>query len=147
MLNSKRLANGQITAEQFLDRIVYQQADDDFGLMNVEYINILIDDDDEENENADADTEKAQEAVENESAILPIASSSSQASVLSNKLGKCKICSTDEPEMCLLPCFDFCICQSCWNVLQNNQRRYKNELKCPQCGDSVVDAKKMKFSA
>lgn len=121
--NSNLLANGQITCEEFLNRIVYKQNNLDFGLIDVDNVNIVIDDGD------DSDSEE---------------SPSEPTSFNSHKIakGKCVLCSVNEPELCVIPCFDFCVCVSCWNILKENSN---SELKCPLCSSTASDAKMMNF--
>lgn len=146
MQNSKLLANGLITAEQFLDRIVYQQKEDDFGLLNVEFVNILIDEEDDE-DNEGENNETSDSSSEEEQRPASQASTSTQKSNNSVNVGKCKICSISQVEMCLLPCVHFCICERCWNVLEQNRNRTKSVIKCPLCESVVDNAKKIIFNS
>lgn len=88
----------------------------------MEYLNPTIDDDDEDEPLDDADSETEPIAVQ-----LP--------------KGRCILCSEREPEMCVIPCFDFCICEACYVVLINNA----NEFRCPKCNTIATEAKKMNF--
>lgn len=47
MRNSELLITDRITAEQFLERIIYKENNMDFGLMDVETVNVIIDETDE----------------------------------------------------------------------------------------------------
>lgn len=92
MNNSKLLLDGLLEPSQFLDRIVYQQNMNDYGMMNVENVNILLDVDDD-------DDEKSQETEEvTESPVSP---------KMNKKYGQCILCNICEPEILILPCFDF----------------------------------------
>lgn len=48
MRNSKLVLDGLLGPSQFLNRIVYQQNIDDYGMMDIEYVNILLDEDDDD---------------------------------------------------------------------------------------------------
>lgn len=133
MHNSKLLSDGIITAEEFLNRIVYRQSEDDFGLMDTELLNSVIDDDDnDDGEEGQAEEEKMTEEEAN-------------VSNGSSKLGQCIVCQNAEPEICVLPCFEFCVCSDCWKILQRNSEQKSTVLQCPKCLSSATDGKKMQF--
>lgn len=120
MANSQKLIDGRMTAEDFLNKIVYKQAEDDFGLLNTEYINPIVDEDEDDEEESECENAAI---VEN----LP--------------KGRCILCTEKEPEMCILPCFDFCVCEACYLILKNNSEQWK----CPKCDVIAIEAKKMNF--
>lgn len=132
MKNSKLLLENRLNADQFLDRIIYQQSSDDFGLLDVTHINAFIDNDDDEI--------SFDEEIGRIPSPTPSSSSSSQSSQSSRSLGQCALCE-DEPELLLLPCFEYCVCQICWDILKNNH----TEPTCPSCKVTVVETKKIKF--
>lgn len=133
MKNSKLLLENRLDADQFLDRIIYQQSSDDFGLLDVTHINAYIDNDDDEN--------SFDEEIGRIPSPTPSSSSASSSSSQSSRsLGQCSLCE-DEPELLLLPCFEYCVCEICWNILKNNC----TEPTCPKCNVIVTEAKKINF--
>lgn len=139
MHNSKLLSEGIISAEEFLNRIVYRQAEDDFGLMDTEFLNIFLDEDDDEGQCEE------ELLVQEEVNVSQGSSSRSSSSQCSSKLGQCVVCQNEEPEICVLPCFEFCVCETCWNILQRNSQKNSAILKCPKCLSIATDGKKMQF--
>lgn len=117
MRNSELLLRDEITPEEFLNRIVYKRNNLDFALMNVECVNEVIDEDEEEDESGDDQS--------------------------TSDFGRCITCKETEPELCILPCFDFCICEGCWNILKTNNK--SDSIKCPSCNEIASDARKMNF--
>lgn len=136
MKNSKLLLEKRLNADQFLDRIIYQQNSDDFGLLDVTHINAFIDDDEEHI--PDEEIGRIPSPTPSSSSQL---SQSSQSSASSRSLGQCSLCEA-EPELLLLPCFEYCLCQTCWDILKNNHTK----PLCPNCKVTVTDTKKIKFS-
>lgn len=126
MRNSRLLANEKITCEEFLNRIVYKQNNLDFGLIDADLVNIVVDTDDDDDDS------------ESEESLVKPPPLDSQG----NTKGKCILCHDKERELCVLPCFDFCLCASCWNILKENST---SELKCPSCHAPASDARKMNF--
>lgn len=55
--------------------------------------------------------------------------------------GRCIVCNESEAELCIIPCFDFCVCEKCWEVLKQD-----DPLQCPACNCIATEAKKMKFN-
>lgn len=127
MANSKLMLDDRLDADEFLTRIVYQQNTDDFGMLDVALVSVLIDEDDEVNC-----------AYEIES--VPSPTSSTQSTASSQSVGQCALCEA-EPELLMLPCFDFCMCQSCWEILKSTY----DTPNCPSCGVSVKKARQIKF--
>lgn len=123
MANSQKLLDGRMEPGEFLDKIVYKQNEDDFGLLNTEYLNPIIEDDDEEVE-PDENSEYESEEIAPE---LP--------------KGLCILCYEKTPEMCVVPCFDFCMCEPCFFILKSNSA----DFRCPKCHIVASDAKKMNF--
>lgn len=136
MANSKLMLEGRLDANEFLNRIVYQQSSDDFGMLDVSLVNVVEDkDDSDDNENF------VEENIRRVPSPTPSSSSSSSySSVSSQSVGQCALCD-GEPELLLLPCFDFCVCETCWEIVQSNNKN----LKCPSCKLSVTQAKRIKF--
>lgn len=128
MANSKLMMEGRLDADEFLRRIVYQQSTDDFGMLDVTLINLFIDEDD--------DDKSADEEVRS----IPSPTPSTQSSTSSQSVGQCALCEA-EPELLMLPCFEFCVCQSCWDILKKND----DTPSCPSCNSTVTQAKKIKF--
>lgn len=130
MANSKLMLQNRLDADEFLDRIVYQQDSDDFGMLDVTLVNISIDKDD------DKDSTNEHEQIE------PIASPtpSTQSSTSSQSVGHCALCE-EEPELLVLPCFEFCVCQTCWEILKKNN----DTPSCPSCKAAVTEVKAIKF--
>lgn len=128
MKNSKLLLDGLLEPSQFLDRIVYQQNMNDYGMMNVENVNIFLDADEEDDRNSQ---------VTEEISDSPVSTNTS------NKYGQCILCSSCEPEILFLPCFDFCVCVACYEIMKNNSSQ---TIRCPKCKTNVDDARKMTFS-
>lgn len=126
MKNSKLLEEGKMTPDEFLQKIVYKQSEDDFGLLNTINLNPIIDiEDDDENEDV--------------LSLRDIADISEIAE--SSPIGRCLLCSEKRPEMCIVPCFDFCVCEPCYHILKNNAVAFN----CPKCNIVATDAKKMNF--
>lgn len=134
MKNSKLMLEKRLNADQFLDRIVYQQSSDDYGMLDVTHINAFIDQDDDDNV-LDEDIGRIPSPTPSSS------SQSSQSSASSRSLGQCALCEA-EPELLLLPCFEYCVCQACWDILKSNHTK----PTCPSCKLTVDDTKKIKFS-
>lgn len=133
----------QITAEEFLNRILYQQTEDDFGLMDVELVSIILDDEGEDDGGETFEDENCEPVQDG----ISISSSQSSSSQSSSKLGQCVVCCDAEPDICVLPCFELCICESCWSVLKENRdQRPGFILKCPKCESIVTDARTMTFA-
>lgn len=105
MANSKLMLEGRLDADEFLKRIVYQQSQDDFGMLDVTLINVLIDHDDDE------------DSADEEIGRVPSPTPSTQSTASSQSVGRCALCD-EEPELLLLPCFEYCVCQKCWNILK-----------------------------
>lgn len=79
MANSKLMLEGRLDADEFLKRIVYQQSQDDFGMLDVTLINVLIDHDDDE-DSAD------------EIGRVPSPTPSTQSTASSQSVGRCALC-------------------------------------------------------
>lgn len=126
--NSKLMIEGRLDADEFLNRIVYQQSTDDYGMLDVTLVNVHLDQDEEE--------EFDGEEIER----IPSPTPSSQSSCSSKSVGQCALCDS-EPELVLLPCFDYCVCEKCWEILKNNQ----TEPTCPNCKAFVKSAKRINF--
>lgn len=133
MQNSKLLLEGQIEAEDFLNRIVYQQSTDDFGLMDIGHLNVFVDEADDERDDFDEVVSTSSETSEGN-----FTSSSSSSS----KFGQCIVCSDNEPQICILPCFEFCVCETCWDIIKSNS----TDLRCPKCKQIAKDGRKMSFA-
>lgn len=128
MANSKLMLEDRLDANEFLNRIVYQQSTDDFGMLDVTLINIFIDKDDE------------YDCVDEEIEAIPSPTPSTSSSASSKSVGQCALCEA-EPELLLLPCFEFCVCQACWEILKHNN----NASSCPICKAFVSEARKITF--
>lgn len=124
MRNSQLLLNDQITCEEFLNRIVYKQNNLDFGLIDAEMVNIVIDEEDFDDGS--------------ENHVSQPSTLKSPADSCMTK-GKCVVCNDVEPQLCVLPCFDFCVCTCCWELSKTD------DMRCPLCGSAATDAKKMNF--
>lgn len=124
--NSQLLSEGKILCDEFLNRIVYKQNKLDFGLIDVDTVNIVIDDDDSDTEDCGTSSEQ----------------SSTSTHSHGTEKGKCVVCRNVEANLCVVPCFDYCVCDSCWNILKENSNE---KLLCPSCNSAATDAKKMNF--
>lgn len=115
---------------------------DDFGLMDVEHVNILIDQDDDDDEEDDCSS--LESGALQPSLSIPSSSSSSSisSSILpsssSSQIRQCCLCDS-EPQILLLPCFHLCACQSCWRILEENGPN----PKCPKCETVVASTKNL----
>lgn len=133
MANSKLMLEGRLDADEFLKRIVYQQSTDDFGMLDVTLVNVVVEDDEED-------------CVDNNIRSTPSptpstsSASSSLSSASSHSVSQCALCD-GVPELLLLPCFDFCVCSTCWQIVENNNK----QPSCPSCKSAVTEAKKIKF--
>lgn len=127
MRNSKLLDDDRITAEEFLNRIIYKQNNLDFGLIDVDIVNIVIDD--------DSDIED--DECSSQSSSQTTSSSTSHESTK----GMCVACTEKQSEMCVIPCFHFCVCVSCWEIILRNA----TDLRCPGCNGVATDARTMNF--
>lgn len=136
MANSKLMQEGRLDADEFLNRILYQQSSDDFGMLDVTLVNISIDSDTEE-EIDDAEFESQSPASPSPSSTSTLSSESSSSG---SSVGQCASCEA-EPELLLLPCFEFCVCKKCWNILEKNV----DKPKCPSCNTIVTQAKEIRF--
>lgn len=130
MHNSELLMHDRITAETFLNRIVYKQNENDFGLLDVEMVNIIIDEEDEEIEDIGTSHQT----------VTPSTSQNTNRAK-GPSIGTCVVCTTSEPQMVVLPCFEFCVCAACWDVIKEDN----TNLKCPKCHSSATDVRKMIF--
>lgn len=131
MKYSHLLATNRLEPSEFLNRIVYKENGLDFGLLDVTLVSEIIDDDDEIEQPL-----LLQQREEDSNGITEQSSHS--------RRGLCVTCNETEPAMCVLPCFHFCICEPCWIFLQQTKDP-NSDLKCPACGLSATDAKKMNF--
>lgn len=138
MANRKLMLEGRLDANEFLNRIVYQQSSDDFGMLDVSLVNVVV----EENENEDC----IDDNIRLTPSPTPSTSSSFSSSSISSStgssqsVGQCALCD-GEPELLLLPCFDFCVCKTCWNIVESNNKK----LSCPSCKSIVTQAKSVNF--
>lgn len=101
--------------------------------MDVGLVNEIIDEEDEINDSDDENQGTSEPAIN--------FSTSTQRKEFSK--GQCLTCRESEPEMCILPCIDFCICESCWNILKSNEG--SESVRCPLCKCTATGAKKMNF--
>lgn len=122
MKNSQKLLDGRLTPSEFLDKIVYRQTEDDFGLLEFNNLNPLIDDEVEEEDNRGSHNEIDEPMSE-------------------KSKGHCLLCNEADPQMCVMPCFDFCMCEACFIILKENY----DEILCPKCNNIATDVKKMNF--
>lgn len=143
MANSKLMLQGRLDAEEFLNRIVYQQNSDDYGMLDVSLINVSIDQDDEDEEIEDILSSKYANVIvdDEDKSTNPSPTPSTLSTTSSKSLGQCTLCEA-EPELLLLPCFEFCLCQLCWDILKKNN----STPACPNCRIKVASANKIKFS-
>lgn len=106
MKNSKLMLEGRLDASEFLNRIVYQQSVDDFGLMDAKYVNITLDDEDgDEIEGIDAEIiEEVVETTVDASTFISSQNSpvSSEIASSTNTLGKCVICTSSQPQILII---------------------------------------------
>lgn len=123
MRNSELLLDDRITAEEFLNRIVYKQNNLDFGLIDVDTVNIIIDEEEEDSGFSDDE------------------SSSQMQTQLSCPKNVCIACEDNYAVMCVLPCFDVCFCEQCWNILMED---FGNS-NCPKCDGPVEKIKELNF--
>lgn len=130
MAYSQQLLEDRLTPDEFLNRIVYKQNNLDFGLMDTNFVSPIVDDEDED----DDDSEHAN----NDDLQSPLADTSEKR----YSRGLCLTCKDAEAQLCILPCFDFCICEQCWTFLKSND----GIIKCPACSCICSDAKRMNFA-
>lgn len=103
--------------------------------MDIEHLNLFVEENDDDSED-DVD-------VASTSSEISEGSSFTSSSSSSQKFGQCVVCSKSEPQICVLPCFEFCVCEARWNVLKNNST---TNLRCPKCQEVAKEGKKMIFA-
>lgn len=122
MRNSVLLESGQLQPEEFLNRMVYKKNNLTFGLLDVDLVSQI------------PDEEEFLEETEPDSTSQPQTQSQSSSN------GYCIACEEGQPQMCFIPCFHLCICESCWNLAQSTK-----STKCPACSTEPTDVKRMNF--
>lgn len=141
MANSKLMLEGRLDADEFLKRIVYQQSADDFGMLDVSLVNVVVEEDDNESEDCVNENIRMTPSPTPSSSSSSSSSSFSTTTASSQSIGQCALCD-GEPELLLMPCFDFCVCSTCWVIVEKNNKK----LRCPSCKSTVTQAKRVKFN-